>query len=350
MTKTIDLFLQLVQIDSPSGCEKNMSLFLQSWLKKNKFSYKIDRVGNVYAHNKIKDQSLLLCVHMDTVQPGENIKPIIKNGLIKSSEDTILGADNKAAVAAILSVFEKIKLNRPIELIFSVKEEAGGGIEFFPFFWIKSKEALIFDSARPLGGIILRSPFIINFYATIKGKAVHASKPNEGVNALTYAIKFINQIKTGSLDNGETTINIGKINGGSGINTVPELVSYSGEIRSYNKKLFEKHLNDIETVHNPKSKLPITIDFSVDGFCPGYAHKQSDKLVKKINQLYQNLGLKKQYYNFSGVSDANILNSKGIKTINLTDGVENPHTVNESITIKSLIQLEAIVKKFLLSY
>lgn len=348
MNKIILQFQQLVKISSPSGHEEKVSLFLQSWLKKNKFSYKVDKVGNIYAHNQVSGQPILLCAHMDTVQPGENINPIVKDGIIKSSGNTILGADNKAALAAVLSAIENIKLARAIELIFSVKEEIGGGIEFFPLPWIKSKDALIFDSANPLGGIILRSPFIINFYVTIHGKAVHASKPNDGVNALTYAFELINQIKTGSLDKGETTINIGKINGGSGINTVPELVSYSGEIRSYNKKLFEKHLNDIKAIHNPKLKIPITIDFSVDGFCPGYAHKQSDEFIKKIGQLYQNIGLKTQYYNYSGVSDANILNSKGIKTINLTDGTKNPHTVNESTTVKSLIQLEAIITKFLI--
>ncbi|NCO88475.1 hypothetical protein AUK04_03655 [Candidatus Roizmanbacteria bacterium CG2_30_33_16] len=350
MNKIIETFIKIVSIDSPSGYEEKISLYLQSWLKKNKFSYRIDKVRNIYAYNQVNGQPILLCAHMDTVQPGENIKPIVKDGIIKSSGNTILGADNKAALTAILSAIENIKLTRSIELIFSVKEETGGGIEFFPFSWIKSKDALIFDSANPLGGIILRSPFIINFHVTVHGKAVHASKPNEGVNALTYAIKFINQIKTGSLDNGETTINIGKIDGGSGINTIPELVSYSGEIRSYDKKLFKKHLNKIKVIHHPKSKLPVIIDFSVDGFCPGYTHKKSDEFVKKIDQLYQNLHLKTQYYNYSGVSDANILNSKEIKTINLTDGVKDPHTVNESITIKSLIQLENIIKKFLLSY
>lgn len=349
MKKIIELFNQLISIDSPSEHEGKISQFLQSWLKKNKFSYRIDKVRNIYAYNQVNGQPILLCAHMDTVQPGENIKPIVKDGIIKSSGNTILGADNKAALTAILSALESIKLNRPIELIFSVKEETGGGIEFFPFSWIKSKEGLIFDSANLLGGIILRSPFIINFYVLVHGKVVHASKPNDGVNALSYAIKFINKIKTGSLDDGETTINIGKINGGSGINTVPGLVSYSGEIRSYTKKLFEKHLNGIKAIHNPKSKLSIKIDFSVDGYCPGYTHKKSDEFVKKIDQLYQTLDLKTQYYNYSGVSDANILNSKGIKTINLTDGVKNPHTVNESVTIKSLVQLERIIKNYLLS-
>jgi len=350
MKTLIKLFKTLIQIDSPSGHEEKISLFLQSWLKKNNFVFKIDKVGNIYAHNQLKGEPVLLCAHMDTVQPGENIKPIIKNGIIKSSGDTVLGADNKAALAAILSAIENSKITRPIELILSVKEETGGGIEFFPFSWIKSKEALIFDSANPLGGVILRSPFIINFYVTVHGKAVHASKPNDGVNALTYTINFIKQIKTGLLDNGETTINIGKINGGSGINTIPKKVSYAGEIRSYKQGLFQKHLDTIKVIHCQKTKLPVTIDFTTDGYSPGYSHKKSDENINKISQIYKNLCLKTQYYNQSGVSDANILNSEGVKTINLTDGVNDPHTVNESITVKSLVQLETIIKKFLLSY
>ena len=51
----------------------------------------------------------------------------------------------------------------------------------------------------------------------------------------------------------------------------------------------------------------------------------------------------------SAVSDANILNSKGIEVINLGDGVENAHIVNEQININDLIKLKNIIYKILRS-
>lgn len=342
MQQIVSLFTKLVQIDSISGKENDFAEYITYWLQSNKFSYKIDSVGNIFADNQIKGRPILLCAHMDTVQPGEKIKPIVQKGIIKSKGKTILGADNKAAIAAIIQAIS-LNNNRHLELLFTVKEETGGGIEFFPFEWIKSKQALIFDSANPLGGIILHSPFIINFHVTIKGKAIHASKPKEGLNALTYALQFINQIKTGSLDKDKTTINIGKISGGNGVNIVPELVIYSGEIRSYNKDLFQKHLDKIKTIHTPHSKQPITINFTTDGYCPGYTHKKTDKFVEAINQLYKSVGLKTHYYYQSGISDANILNTKGFQTINLTDGTKKPHTTQEEIAVKDLSMLFKII-------
>jgi len=343
MNKLIIIFKQLVQIASPSGQEKLISLYLKKWLEKNHFLFKTDKVGNIYAHNQISGQPLLLCAHMDTVQPGENICPIIKNGVIKSSGDTILGADNKAAIAALLSVLEENKINRPLELIFSVKEETGGGIEHFPFAWVKSKLALVFDSANPPGGIVLRSPHIINFYVEVIGKAAHASQPNQGVNALTFTLQLINQLKTGVLEKGETGINIGTIQGGTGINTVPETIKYSGEIRSYDEILFKNHLKKIYQVH--QKQLPAKIKFSTDGYCAGYTHQKNNKTIQAIDKIYKSLNLKTQYYQFSGVSDANVLHQHEIVTINLTDGVKYPHTVQEQMSIKDLVQLSKIIKE-----
>lgn len=351
----IDRFLKIIKIDSQSAQEKRIINYLIKWLTQHQISYRIDKLGNILAKNNVVGKPILFCVHMDTVQPGKGIKPIIKDGVIKSSGDTILGADNKATLACLLNAVEKYlkfeKKPRAFELLFTVKEETGGGVEFFPFNWIKSKEGFIFDSAKPLGGIILRSPYISNFHVEIIGKACHASEPNNGLNSFPPMFAALVKIKTGKLDYGLTTINIGKINGGTGINIIPDKIKISGEMRSYDKKLFDKHLIKIEKIFTDqlKNKL-LKIKFLKDGFCPGYQHNKKDYIVKKVIKIYNNLNLKPKYYFKSGISDANILNRAGIKTVNLTDGVKNPHTLNESLKIKDLEKLTKIIYSFLLSY
>lgn len=70
----------------------------------------------------------------------------------------------------------------------------------------------------------------------IKGKPAHGSMPHKGVNAIECALNIIPQIHKSivPMDNkilGKSTVNIGKINGGSVINIVPELVKLELDFR-----------------------------------------------------------------------------------------------------------------------
>jgi tripeptide aminopeptidase len=350
MNKVVDLFLKLVQIDSPSGKEKNMILFITNWVKKQSLFCQVDKIGNVLVKNNGRGQPFLFCVHLDTVQPGEKIKPIIKNDVIKSIDDTILGADNKVALASLLSAIEEyLKSNnnqKSFELLFTVKEEIGGGIEYFPFKWLKSKKGFVFDCAKPLGSIILSSPYIINFNAEFIGQPAHASTPEKGHNALFPVIKSLNKLFIEKTDK-NTKINIGYISGGSGINVIPNQIVLSGELRSYNKAQFKNKLKKIENIfYNQSKKYKTKLLFKTNGFCPGYKHNTSSEFIKNINNVFKNLDIKTKFGYSFGVSDANILNNHGIETINLGDGIINPHTTDEQVEIKTLIQLKEIIKQF----
>lgn len=341
MNKVVDLFLKLVTIDSPSGHEHGMIKYVKNWLDKVGLNYQIDLKGNILAKKPGIGPPILFCVHMDTVEPGQEIKPILVNNIIiKSSGNTILGADNKAAIASLMVAVEESSSLKSFELLFTVDEENGNGLTKFPFNFIKSKIGFTFDSIKPISSIILRSPYICLFEAEFSGKASHSSTPENGIDALIPAIKAINKIKVGKLDQGETTINIGLINGGTGINIIPDKVTIKGEIRSYQKKLFYHHLNKIKLIFKD-AKLKI------NGFSPGYSHSKTSGTIKKVNQIYNLLGIKPNYHSYSAVSDANILNTKGIEVINLGDGVENAHTVNEQIKVDDLIKLNNIIKKIL---
>lgn len=341
MNKVVDIFLKLVTIDSPSGHELVMIKHVKNWLDKVGLNYQVDSKGNILAKKPGIGPPILFCAHMDTVEPGRGIKPVIVgNEIIKSSEKTILGADNKAAIASLMVAVEETFSLKSFELLFTVDEENGNGLNKFPFSWIKSKIGFTFDSIKPIGSIILSSPYYHLFEAEFDGIASHSSTPENGINALIPAIKALNKIKIGSFDKDETTINIGLINGGTGANTIPEKVFIKGEIRSYQKKLFYHHLNKIKLIFKD-AKLKIS------GFSPGYSHKKSSIVIKKISKVYSHLNIKSFYHSYSAVSDANILNSKGIVTINLGDGIENAHTINEQIKIDDLIKLKIIISKIL---
>jgi tripeptide aminopeptidase len=345
MNNLINKLMTLVAIDSESGHEEKIAAFTLSWLKHLDYSYYQDRLGNILASPKNSQPTFLMCAHLDTVSPGKNIKPLVKHGYIQSQGKTILGADNKAAIAAMMQSVEdyyKIFHQLPnIELLFTVKEETGGGLEYFPFKKIRSKKGLIFDYAAPIGSIITSSPHIINFHIKILGTSAHASRPEAGRNALASAVDMIDKIGIGKIDQHQTLINIGQFSAGTSINTVPDQANFSGEIRCFDTKIYQSCLNRLSTFANQHCHI------TFDGYCPGYSFSSHHALVKYAADVISTLGVTPKLELSASVSDANILNSVGIDTITLSDGVENPHTTKERIRIKSLIQLCELVSLFL---
>ena len=67
----------------------------------------------------------------------------------------------------------------------------------------------------------------------------------------------------------------------------------------------------------------------------------------KISPVYKKFDIATSFDKTTGISDANPLVNAGIQVVNLSDGVENPHTPSERISIKNLEKLKEIVSSFL---
>ncbi len=345
-------FRELVEIDSPSGQEQAVAKYLEIWLTSQNFEYFKDDIGNILAFRSGSGEPLLLCAHMDVVDPCLGVKPSFINGVVKSDGTTVLGADNKASIAAIIKGVEDYLAQtgepRAIEILFAVKEETGGGVEFMDFSKIKSKQGIIFDLIKPIGTIAIASPYIYNFHIKFTGKSSHASRPDEGKSALKPAAKLITSADDGFLDNGLTTINFGKIEAGTGINIIPETATIHGEVRSFKKDLFEAHLEAIEKMAKKcASEDGVKVDFTTDGRCAGYEFPEDDTFIKKISAVLAKNGHKIVFYKTSGISDSNPLVEAGIKVVTLGDGITKAHTVEEEISLESLESMRALVFDFL---
>ena len=141
--RLVNTFKQMVRIDSPTGKEKGMADWLLNHFESRGITADTDGVGNVFARIPGKGRPILLAAHMDTVMPGEGIVPVVVDDdgdTIRSSGQTILGADNKSTIAVFLEVIDSLKENRiphrGVELLFTVDEEG------------KSKGAAQFDSRK----------------------------------------------------------------------------------------------------------------------------------------------------------------------------------------------------------
>jgi len=337
--RLIQTFYNLVKIDSPSGGEEEIIKFVVKKLTDAGCKVYVDSGGNVLARCKGLGEPVLLSAHLDTVEPGRNIKPKIKNNSLVSDDTTILGADNKVAVASILDSLITVPANkrRSLEIILSVREETDGGINHVDFSELKSKEGLVADSGEPIGTVILASPWIEDFEIGVFGEAAHTSTPEEGINAISVAANAISNLKWGKI-NEVTTTNIGIINGGYVTNTVPPLVEIKGEIRSFSQESFKNAKSKIDKVFQSEAKiLGAKASLNHLFYCKGYQIPKDSEIVQKLAGIYGKLKITPRLVSSFGGSDANVLRANGINAINIGDGVENPHTVEERVSVKSLV-------------
>ncbi|GAB4218937.1 MAG: tripeptidase T [Candidatus Microgenomates bacterium] len=352
MDELINLFTTICQIDSPTGEEQKMVDFVFNYLKKLNIFVKKDSFGNIYARIG-NNPKVFLSAHLDTVEPGRGIKPKINKDYITSDGTTILGADNKVAVATILQATKEIiKENKNIsfEIIFTLSEEIGNyGAINFDYKLLQSKIGFCFDSSNPLGTIITASPFYERFDLKIIGQEAHASLPDKAKNVLFPLFEILKKQKLGKIDR-YTLFNIGKINAGYVRNTIPGELIINGEIRSFFEKnlikiknKFLKLLNEIE------KKYQIKIEKSFVRENPGYFHnsKISQKIIVSLKKILKNLKLKPQEKIAWGVSDANIFNNKNLLVFNLADATEYTHSKKERIKIKDLLKLKEIIKNII---
>ncbi|MBW1894948.1 MAG: M20/M25/M40 family metallo-hydrolase [Deltaproteobacteria bacterium] len=354
------LFKTLVEINSESTNEKAVAekivvlskalggtaVFDDSAVKTG------SNTGNLVINFKGNTASppLLLSAHMDTVQPGKGINVIFEDGRFKSDGKTILGADDKSAIAIILEAITVIAENNlpccPIELVLTTCEEVGlKGAKNLDFSLITAKYGYVFDTSDT-DIIVTRAPAANRLKFQVFGKSAHAGvAPESGVNAISIAAKAISNIDSGRIDH-ETTCNIGTIQGGVATNIVPDYVEVHGEVRSHsNKKLdqvTEKMVKAFQETVNACKKdasgnsFP-ELEVSVENDFPLTRIPEDHPVTRTVLQASQNLGRTMELKSSGGGADANIFFKKGIHTIVLGTGMENMHTVRESILLSDMV-------------
>ncbi len=350
-------FSQLVRIDSISKHEKKIALNLAETLSRLGgnvcFDNSADSTGSdtgnliVKFKGNVDADPMFLSGHMDTVNPGINVKPVFKDGIFKSDGTTILGADDKSALAIIIEVLKVIFENKlkhpPLEIIFTTCEEIGLlGAKHLDMSLIDSKFGYILDSTDT-EGIATNAPAANKLIIKVSGKSAHAGgEPEKGVNALSIAAKAIADLKIGRIDH-ETTCNFGTIKGGTATNIVPDFIVLQGEVRSHDKN----KLLDVTSLIK-KSFINAAGEFALEDFTPDISFHieedfpatdiPKDSLVVKLAQkASSNLGRTMMTKNIGGGADANILFGKGIMPGVIGTGMKDVHTVNEWIKLDDMV-------------
>lgn len=346
-------FLDLVHISSPSRHERGVADYVKVKLaelglevEEDDAGSKIDGdAGNVFAflRGKAEDATpIFLSCHMDTVEPTESIRVVSEGDLIKTDGSSILGADDKAGIAAVLEgiadVLERGVPHGDVQVLFSVSEEVGlcGARNMDPS-KIRGKMGYVFDTERPVAGLTISAPTHDSMTIEIHGKAAHAGiAPEKGISAIVAASNAISNMKLGRID-AETTANIGTIEGGKARNIVADLVTIRAEARSRNnEKLDEqiKHMKD--TFEQEALKIGAEVIFTHDREYSTYRWSSEDAVVKLGMAASQRIGIEPVFLEGGGGSDANIYSSIGVPALVVGTGYTGAHSTSEEISVSDL--------------
>ncbi|MBU4287409.1 MAG: M20/M25/M40 family metallo-hydrolase [Proteobacteria bacterium] len=359
--RLLNTFLSLVKIDSISREEANISNEIKKILESlgaetmnDSAGEKIGaNTGNLIARFKgnIKCPPLLLNAHMDTVNPGKGISVIFKDGILTSDGTTILGADDKSAIAIIIETIRILQENNleygHLELVFTICEEIGLlGAKHLDYSLITASYGYTLD-ATDTEGLVTRAPAANRIEFKIHGKDAHAgAAPEKGINAICLASKAIADLDIGRIDH-ETTCNIGIIEGGIATNIVPSMVTVKGETRSHDKEKLRKITDEIvssfkNVVDNYKKsvsdddlpclEISIENDFSLTNI------PDDTPVVTLVRKAAENLGRNMTSKTSGGGSDANIFFEKGINVGVLGTGMQDMHTVRESVKLDDMVR------------
>ncbi|TWI57871.1 tripeptide aminopeptidase [Halalkalibacter nanhaiisediminis] len=359
--RLVDEFLELVQIDSETKYESVIAPILKkkfedlgvTVIEDDAASKTEHSAGNLICTlegNKEGVDPIYFTSHMDTVVPGKGVKPSIKDGYVVTDGTTILGADDKAGIAAMLEALRVLKEENiehgTIQFIITVGEESGLiGAKVIDPKMMKAKYGFALDSDGPVGNIIVAAPTQAKIKAIVHGKTAHAGvAPEKGISAITVAAKSISKMSLGRIDK-ETTANIGRFEGGSQTNIVCDHVEILAEARSLvNEKMEAQVAKMKEAFESTAAEMGTKADVEVEVMYPGFKLGDGDEVVEVAKRAMTAIGRTPELLQSGGGSDANIFAGHGIPTVNLAVGYEDIHTKNERMPIAELVKLsEAVV-------
>lgn len=345
--RIVGTLCEMVQISSESGDEAEFISYLQQKLTRDfGATCTLDSYGNLIAKIPAKNCSvadpLLFAMHADTVKPGRGIKPIVQEGMVRSSGDTILGGDCKAGIAEFVEAVQTATKHPPLEVVVTREEEIGfGGARHLDYGLIKAKKGFLLDMDA-MDTIVVGGPSHMLIDVEIVGRAAHAGmEPEKGISAIKAAANAISIINDGRIDY-ETTANVGIIEGGLIRNGVPEKVSIKAEVRSLNHQKCIQLSDTVKAVYEVAARamgatatVNLTLAYKATQISPDTA------MVKLTRTALNSVGIEPRIISITGGLESALYNEKGIETIPIGNGVQAEHSTDEHILVADM---EKIVK------
>jgi tripeptide aminopeptidase len=316
-----------------------------------------DMVGgdcdNLYCHIPATrpGHPLFLCAHLDTVPPTHNLRPVVVDGVIRNATRSIIGADNKAAIAVLLDTARTVRIDQVehagIELLFTVGEERGllGSRALDPSL-LQARTGFVFDHPGAIGRYVVAAPSRFVVHATMRGRASHSGiSPEQGVNAIVALARGLAALPASTA---AVSINVARVTGGTALNVVPDCAEVDVDVRSLdNDEALQVVSEIIRTLRSWADEAGCTLETAVDNPYHGYRVPEDSHALSLAVAACDRLGLPVAPIETRGGSDANALRATGLDCVNLAHAVVDFHGPDESVAVSDLVLMEQVVLEVL---
>ena len=352
-SRVVDLFLELCAIPSPPGQERAVADRITRELDAIGLEWDEDgcgptigsTAGNVLCRvpgNVDGGVPIFLCAHFDTVPLDGDLEPVLDDGIVRNAGGTILGADDKSALAVMVEATRRIvEEERPhagVELLFTPMEEIGlVGADAFDASRLEARVGYVYDQAAPIGDVVVGSPTAQELELTFVGRAAHAGMyPEDGRSALLAAARAVVDMPLGRIDE-VTSANVGLVRGGTARNVVPERCTLEAEVRSHDDaRVGEVVQQIVDAAAFAASVSECSLETRVEPKYRGYRFRDDDLAVRLAVRALGRAGYTARLGLSGGAADANVFNARGLQCVNLANGMTDIHTSDERIAIEDL--------------
>jgi tripeptide aminopeptidase len=348
--RLFETFVRLCEIRSPTGEEREIADTLTAELRALGYEVSEDDAagpaeagaGNLLARLPGESEGwAMFCAHIDTVPHQGQVEVVDDEGVFRSRGETILGSDNKAAVAVFMELAAR-HAERPgpvgIELVLTVAEEQGlRGAKAFDASSLRSKCGFVLDHAGPVGEVIVQTPTQQKIRADFAGVEAHAGiRPEDGSSAIAAAAAAISRMELGRLDEG-TTANVGLIQGGTSGNVVPGHCGIHAETRSLDAARAAEVAGQIaDACAWGASERGCDVDVRIEELFRGYQLPKDSPALGFAEVGLRGAGLEPARIAIGGGSDANALRLDGFDCVLLSNGTDMVHTAEEMVPARNL--------------
>jgi tripeptide aminopeptidase len=351
------LLCSLATIPSPTGSEAACAAAVQAELGAFGLELQHDGIGasiggdcdNLYCAipPTTPGVPLFFCAHLDTVPPTDRLEPVVVDGVIRNARPSIIGADNKAAVAVLLDlarvVFVESVPHAGIEFVFTVGEEQGLlGSRAFDASRLLARSGFVFDHPGPIGSYVTAAPSRFIVSATIRGRASHSGiSPERGVNAIVALARAVAALPATTPT---VSINVAHLKGGTSLNVVPDRATLGIDVRSLDREQASATVAEIERSLRLSSEAAgCTIEIDVENPYHAYRLPPESEALSLAVAACSELGLDALPLETRGGSDANAFRVVGLDCVNLAHGVVDFHGPEERVAVSDLVLMEELV-------
>jgi tripeptide aminopeptidase len=362
-SRLFDTFVRLCEVRSPTGEEREIADTIAAELRALGLEVSEDDAeapaqagaGNLLARLPgQRDEWVMFCAHIDTVPHRGQVEVINDEGVFRSRGETILGADNKAAVAVFMELVARHAHSPPpigIELLLTVAEEQGlRGAKAFDPAALRSRSGFVLDHAGPVGEVIVTTPTQQKILADFVGVEAHAGiRPEDGSSAIAAAAAAITRMDLGRLDEG-TTANVGLISGGTSGNVVPGHCGIHAEARSLDAERAAEVAGRIsDACAWGASEHGCDVDVRIEELFRGYQLPKDSPALGFAEAGLRSVGLEPKRVAIGGGSDANALRREGLDCVLLSNGTDNVHTADEMVPAANLVKMLEVCEGILVA-